>query len=373
MEYPRFESLERLGFNAIFQTQLRSLIAVNADWSNAVPARVIAQGRGQFLVSSGDKSVRAVLAGRLEPAVTRVCVGDFVLLDRGASDAVSRIVHVFERSSLLQRKTPGGSPEPQPIAANVDLAIVVCALTADDAARRVQLHGVNVRRIERYLRAIRSAPARAIVALNKADLSSRALELAEQLRAELRTVPVVLVSAEQARGHSELESELLPGSTAVFVGSSGVGKSSLTNRLLGLERQSVGAVRSDTRGVHTTTGRSLFVLPSRALLIDTPGMREFSLCAADSDEAGTGFPEIDRLAASCRFRDCQHAGEPGCAVLVAIESGAVANERLAQAHKFAREMAWQRDRYDPLKREEARSLRRAQTRAVRAGQKQRRN
>ena len=336
-------------------------------------ARVLSEARGQFLVSDGQETSRAVLAGRLKHSATRVCVGDFVAVERATGDELGRIVAALERSSLFQRKAAGGTSEAQLIAANVDLAIVVCALAADDADPHALGHGLNPRRIERYLRAIRDAPARPLVLLNKADLSSSAAQHAERLRAELRGVPVLLASAEQGGGLAELERELLPGMTAVLVGSSGVGKSSLTNRLLYAPVQSVSAVRaSDTRGRHTTTGREIFVLPGGALLVDTPGMREFALFADDQTDLGcTGFAEIDELATACRFRDCRHHGEPGCAVLAAVESGRVDGERLDQAHKFERELAWQRDRHDPLKAREARALHRARTRSVRAEHKPR--
>jgi ribosome biogenesis GTPase / thiamine phosphate phosphatase len=367
------ESLERLGFNAFFQGQLLSLLAARDVSAGSVVARVISEARGQFLTALGEGTRRAVLAGRLKHAEVRVCVGDFVLLEGESDDALARIVHVFERSSLFQRKAPGGTSAAQLIAANVDLAIVVCALAKDDADPHAQSHGLNPRRIERYLRAIRDAPARAWVAVNKADLSASAALQAERLQAELRCVTVVVVSAEQGAGLAALEDALLPGTTAVLVGSSGVGKSSLINRLLGKEAQAVGTVREgDTRGRHTTTGRELFVLPSGALLIDTPGMREFALFADDdTDLEGTGFPEIDQLAPACHFRDCRHQSEPGCAVLAAVLAGNVAGERLEQAHKFERELAWQRDRHDPLRMREVRSVYRARTRSVRADQKQR--
>jgi ribosome biogenesis GTPase len=168
-----------------------------------------------------------------------------------------------------------------------------------------------------------------------------------------------------------LTTELLPGTTAVLVGSSGVGKSSLTNRLLGRKTQSVNPVRdADTRGRHTTTGRELFVLPTGALLVDTPGMRELALFADESvDLRATGFAEIDELSPSCRFRDCRHQHEPGCAVLAAIAAGSIERERLAQAHKLERELSWQRDRHDPRKLSEKIAASRARTRAARAGQK----
>ena len=373
MKFCPRESLERLGFGVFFQGQLLSLLAAGNVPPTGVVARVISEARGQFVVSPGQGARRAVLAGRLKHGDVRACVGDFVVLEGDRDEALARIVHVFEPSSLFRRKAPGGTSNAQSIAANVDLAIVVCALASDNADPHARSHGLNARRIERYLRAIRDAPARAMVVVNKADLSASATLQAERLQAELRGVPVVAVSAEHGAGLAALEAALLPGMTAVLVGSSGVGKSSLINRLLGTAEQAVGAVReTDTRGRHTTTGRELFVLPSGALLIDTPGMRELALFADDdTDLEGTGFPEIDELAPACRFRDCRHESEPGCAVLAAVEAGNVAGERLDQAHKFERELAWQRDRHDPLRMREVRSEYRARTRSVRAVQKQR--
>ncbi|HKO50551.1 MAG TPA: ribosome small subunit-dependent GTPase A [Polyangiaceae bacterium] len=373
MNFDRSESLQRLGFSTFFQTQFQALLAMGGASPEARVARVLSEARGQYLVSDGDEPQPAVLAGRLKHAGTRICVGDFVLLEDAPGNTLCRIEHAFERSSLFQRRPPGGTSEAQLIAANVDLAIVVCALAPEDADPHAQGHGLNPRRIERYLRAIRDAPARALVLLNKADLSPLAAQHEERLRAELRGVPVLLASAEHGSGLTELTDQLGVGTTAVLVGSSGVGKSSLTNRLLQSSAQTVQPVRArDTRGRHTTTGREIFVLPSGGLLIDTPGMREFSLFADEDTELGsTGFAEIDALAPACRFRDCRHRSEPGCAVLAAVELGSVAGERLDQAHKFERELSWQRDRHDPLRMREALSLRRARTRSLRAGQKER--
>ena len=374
MSIDRRESLHRLGFSAFFQARFQALLATGEVPPEARVARVLSEARGQYWVSDGDLPKLAVLAGRLKLAATRICVGDFVLLENTPENTLGRIVFAFERTSVFQRRLPGGTSEPQLIAANVDLAIVVCALAPEDADPHAQGHGLNPRRIERYLRAIRDAPARALVLLNKADLSPLATQHAQRLRAELRGVPVLLVSAEDGAGLAELTDRIGMGTTAVLVGSSGVGKSSLTNRLLQAPVQAVSEVRAaDTRGRHTTTGREIFVLPGGGLLIDTPGMREFSLFADDDTELGsTGFSEIDALAPACRFRDCRHRNEPGCAVLAAVELGSVAGERLEQAHKFERELSWQRDRHDPLRMREALSLRRARTRSLRADQKQRR-
>ena len=373
MIFDNCESLERLGFSAAFQAQWQSLLIDNNAPPHAVAARVLAEARGQYLLSSGAAARRAVLAGRLKHNGARVCVGDFVLFEGDDPDTLARIVHVFERTSLFQRKASDATSSAQLIAANVDLAIVVCALASDDADPHAVRHGLSPRRIERYLRAIRDAPARALLVLNKADLSSLAALHAQRLYAEMRGVQVLLVSADTGAGLAELERELLPATTAVLVGSSGVGKSSLTNRLLGTQTQIVSAVREqDTRGRHTTTGRELFVLPGGGLLIDTPGMRELSLFADDETELqSTGFPEIDELSPACRFRDCRHQHEPGCAVLAAVAAGNVASERLDQVHKFEREQAFQRDRHDPRKLSEQRAVYRARTRASRAHQKQR--
>ena len=376
MKFAPNESLLRLGFNEFFQTQFQALLAMGDALPDAQLARVLSEARGQYLVSDGERTRRAVLAGRLKHAEIRVCVGDFVLLECEDDNTLTltRIVYALARSSLFQRRLPGGTSQAQLIAANIDLAIVVCALAAEDADPHARSHGLNLRRIERYLQAIRQAPARALVLLNKADLSPSAALHAERLRAALRGVPVLLASAEDGAGLAELESELGPGTTAVLVGSSGVGKSSLTNRLMQVAVQTVSAVRdSDTRGRHTTTGREIFVLPGGGLLLDTPGMREFALFAdADSELESTGFAEIDALAPACHFRDCRHQSEPGCAVLAAIDRGDVASERLEQAHKFERELAWQRDRHDPLRMREALALRRAQARSLRGDQKPRR-
>jgi ribosome biogenesis GTPase len=226
---------------------------------------------------------------------------------------------------------------------------------------------VNSRRIERYLSAAAKAPARAVVALSKADLrAAEAPAIATELARSLASVPVIPVSAKTGSGLAELAAEIAASGTAVLVGSSGVGKSSLTNRLLDHALQRVAEVReSDTRGRHTTTRRELFVLPSGGVLIDSPGMRELGLAADDHSDrsaTGTGFAEIDSLSGACRFRDCHHLDEPGCAVLAAVARGEIETERLEHAHKLARELTWQKVRQAELERRADRKRSRRQRR-----------
>ncbi len=363
------EPLVRLGFSDFFRAQVLS--SPRFEPGVTVPARVLSEARGRYSVSTGEHVFAAVLAGHAAHAGERAAVGDFVLVER-PSESLARIVHVLERSSAFQRRAPE-LPVPQIIAANIDLAIVVAAHSPEGVDDYVRARGLNPRRIERYLRAIRDAPARALVVVNKADQSASFESHTATLARELRGVQVISTSAESGLGLAELTAELLPGSTAVLVGSSGVGKSSLTNALLGRAAQSVAGVReADTRGRHTTTGRELFTLPHGALLLDTPGMREFGLFAGEDDDSRlTGFAEIDELAPSCRFRDCKHVNEPGCAVLAAVEAGAVRGERLDQAHRLERELAHQRDRHDARKQSEHAAKRKALAKASRALQKSR--
>jgi ribosome biogenesis GTPase len=257
----------------------------------------------------------------------------------------------------------------QTLAANVDLCCIVCALS-DAADVHAQQRALNPRRIERYLTMSRASRVPAVVLINKADVLSP--EAAAQRRAELvERLPdarVLLVSAHTGLGLEELNAELPVGTSAALLGSSGVGKSSLVNALLGSEALRVGAERAeDTRGRHTTTERHLLPLPSGASLIDTPGMRELALWAdADSDLSESPFDDIAALARDCHFRDCGHQREPGCAVQAAVERGELAAERLEHAHKLERELVHQRKRVDVRLRQAEQSRRKAQTRASRA-------
>jgi ribosome biogenesis GTPase len=339
-----------------------------------VVGRIACERRAEYEVITARGVLRASLSGRLEHQLghdDRPAVGDWVLI--APADPVGRVEHVLERQGVLRRVGVDGTSHAQTLAANVDLCCVVCALTSEDADVHARKRALNPRRIERYLRTAQGSHVPALVVVNKADLLP--LELARERVAELqRELPearIALVSAQAKQGLDALWSELLPGSSAVLLGSSGVGKSTLVNALLGEETQKIGAERSDdTRGRHTTTERQLRRLQNGALLIDTPGMRELALWADAETDTSSGFGDIDALAGSCHFRDCRHQGEPGCAVAEAIEAGTLAQERLDHARKLERELLHQRARVDVRLRAAKQQAFKARTRASRKNMKE---
>ena len=361
-----FESastLEALGFSPFFH---HDFLSTNPD-SGLVPERVTVERRSEYRVTGPLGIRRAVLSGKLrhelEPA-ERPCTGDWVVCAPGSSEP-ARIERVLARSTLFLRRAAGRTSEAQPIAANVDVVAVVCAFASSDAPPEEALHALNPRRIERYLAATRTAGCRALVVVNKVDLRGDADELVAELRARLRGTDIATTSATSGAGIDGLAEYFARGETAVFVGPSGVGKSSLTNRLFGADVQRVSAVReADAKGRHTTTERELRIMPGGWVLIDTPGMRELGLSPGDDDER-SAFDDIDALARECRFADCQHGNEPGCAVRSAVERGILAEERLASADKLAREAAFQRRRVDEAARRHERAAERRLARARR--------
>jgi len=308
--------LEKLGWSSFFQGQL----------ATGTPGRVASSNHGRFLVwteaGEVDASVRGQLrkTGALWPAV-----GDWVVLRN--DDAV--IERVLTRQTCLSRKQPEREIREQILAANIDVLFIVSGLDRD----------YNERRIERFLVMANESGARPVVLLNKSDLAD---ELGLDLQAIVhRTqllspgVTVLPLSALSDHGLDALPSQLAPGQTAALIGSSGVGKSTILNRLLGDERQRTTAVRaSDSRGRHTTTSRQLFVMPGGWLLMDLPGLREVQLWASP-ENVESSFDDIQELAQTCRFRDCTHGAEPGCAVNAAGLDPA----RLANYQKMQRELA----------------------------------
>lgn len=306
----------------ISSEQLAQLGAIGWRAETLLPAdadgklvRVIAQHRNGYRVHDGMEEFGAQPAPRFlkrdaDPQI-RPAVGDFVLL---APVGAPLIETVLPRRSLLTRAAAGERYQRQSIAANVDSVIVLMGLDGD----------FNPRRIERYLLLIEGSGALPVIVLSKQDMLSAdncAAAIAAMHEVVPAQTPVFAINAKDAESVAVLLPFLGAGASVVLVGSSGAGKSTLTNTLIGHQRQATGEVREhDSRGRHTTTHRALIQLPSGGCLIDTPGMRELKL-TGDEDLAAASFADIDALAQTCRFSDCAHAAEPGCAILAALASG----------------------------------------------------
>lgn len=306
----------------------------------ARPARVVEQHRSGYIVADGPSEGFAVesLPEWQRPSGyrkgsssqdQRAAVGDWVLLDG------KRIVALLPRRTAIKRGAAGEHYKQQVIAANIDTVLVVSGLDGD----------FNPRRIERYLLLVHGGGAQPVIVLTKADRNGSDVQAAiDALAGIAGDVPAFAVNAKDRDSVAVLDPWLQAGMTAVLVGSSGAGKSTLTNTLLGVEKMKTAGVReSDARGRHTTTHRALIPLPSGACLIDTPGMRELKP-TGEEDLAEGGFADIEALAEQCRFRDCRHDREPGCAVRAAIEAGTLDPQRLANYFKLRDEVAGAADR-----------------------------
>jgi ribosome biogenesis GTPase / thiamine phosphate phosphatase len=346
--------LEQLGWDGAFAEQF-------APWAAGGhrPGRVVSAHRGGDLVATGAGELLAKATGRLRhlagPGVAGLpAVGDWVALRDG------RIHAVLPRRAAVTRRTPGTGAGEQVLAANVDLVVVVVAPGRD----------ANPRRVERLLALAWESGAQPVVVLGRADLcpdwgTDVATELAG-LAAVAPGVQVLALSCYTGEGVDEIAAMLAPGLTAVLLGSSGVGKSTLVNRLAGRDLLATGEIRDDGKGRHTTTTRQLVVLADGGMVIDTPGLRELGLWTGGAGTAAA-FDDIGELAAGCRFDDCRHRTEPGCAVLQALEDGRLPADRFAAWEKLQRELAWAERRADPLAAADRRRHIRALSRSIRAG------
>lgn len=312
----------------------------DAGWAEAfaphvagglAPARVALEHQHLYRVCTGTDEPLAHVAGRFRHRANErqeyPAVGDWVALDRQAH-ARATIAAVLPRRSRFSRKAAGDVTEEQVVAANIDLVFLVSGLDRD----------FNLRRIERYLVTAREGGARPVIVLNKSDLCDDLPAVLDEVSRVAAGTAVHAVSSLTRDGLDVIAPYLTRGRTIALLGSSGVGKSTLINALLGHDRQRTRAVReSDNRGRHTTSHRELVVLPQGALLIDTPGMRELQLWESEAalEEA---FEDIDALAAGCYFRDCLHDTEPKCAVKDAVTAGRLPADRLANFHRLRREV-----------------------------------
>lgn len=346
-------ALHSLGWTNHFQRELERLRDAEPG-TPLSPARVVVEHRGayQWLGEGGAGS--AEVTGRLRHAARDrrdlPAVGDWVVLEPHG-----RIDSVLPRRSAFVRKAAGARTEPQVIAANVDVVFVVTSANAD----------FNPRRIERYVAAIQESGARPLLVINKTDLCEGVSSLVASLGTGAVGLPVARVSALEQRGLEQLSPYLGERTTIALVGSSGVGKSTLVNWLLGKDIQATSAIREhDARGRHTTTHRELLLLPGGGALIDTPGMREFSPWSDDAD-LDASFADVEALARRCRFVDCQHRGQPGCAVAAAMADGRLDPARLEHYATLQRELSHQHARGTAAGRRAARQTGRARAKTLR--------
>jgi ribosome biogenesis GTPase len=330
-----------------------------------VAGRIIVQQRGGYRLATEAGEIDARASGTLLKAASdteRPAAGDWVAVEPRPGETTALVRAVLPRRSAFIRKASGPRGGAQVVAANVEVALLVASMNAD----------LNLRRLERYLATAYESGADPVVVLTKADLSDDPAAVVAEVEAIAFGVPVLAVSAKSGAGLEALRAQVAPGRTAVLLGSSGAGKSTLVNALLGEARMATADIREDdARGRHTTTRRELVLLPGGGLILDTPGMRELGLWDAEAGVSAT-FEAVEALAGRCRFSDCSHGGEPGCAVQAAIAAGDLPQARLAAYAKLQAELAYERRREDPRAAQENRKLWISRHKAARAWMKQKR-
>ena len=335
-------TLESLGWTAELTTEFEPHLA-----AGLVPGRVAVQHRGQYEVLGEAGELRADVAGRLlHESATEAelpVVGDWVALAPRLDEGAGTIHAVLPRRTRISRKTPWLATKEQVLAANVDSVLLTTSLNED----------YNLRRLERYLTTAWDSGADPVVVLTKADLHPDPDAARLEVESIAYGVPVIVVSARSGEGLDDVAAIVRPGRTLVLLGSSGVGKSTLVNTLAGEELLATNELRNDGRGRHTTTHRQLVRLPSGGLVIDTPGLRELQLWDASQGLDET-FEDVTSLFAECRFSDCAHDREPGCAVRAALHEGRLERSRWESYQKLQRELEHLERRLDKRLQSEAR-------------------
>lgn len=296
-------------------------------YENMKIGRITSQDRDLYKVVTENGEQRAQVSGKFRYNTVSVsdypAVGDFVMLD-GNEEGNKIIHHVLTRKSAFIRKAAGSANEPQVVAANIDIVFICMSLNND----------FNLRRLERYIGVAWDSGATPVVVLTKSDLCKDLNEKLSELETVALGVDIIVTSSMIEDGYISVKKYIIEGKTVAFIGSSGVGKTTLINKLAGENLFETQGLRNDDKGRHTTTKRELIVLPSGGVVIDTPGMRELGIESADLSKA---FSDIDELSKLCRFNDCTHTTEPGCAVKEAIKEGSLTEERLASYFKLKKE------------------------------------
>lgn len=298
-------------------------------YQGLIIGRISSQSKNLYNVITETNELTAEVSGKFRFSVSNLleypAVGDFVMVDRSDNTRGNGIIHhVLTRKSAFQRKAAGSVNEVQIVAANIDTVFICMSLNND----------FNLRRLERYLSIAWDSGATPVVVLTKSDLCEDIASRLADVSSIAIGVDVQVTTSRSEDGYQSLKSYLSTGQTVAFIGSSGVGKSTLINRLFGQNLFDTQGLRNDDKGRHTTTRRELVVLPDGGVVIDTPGMRELGIISADFSKS---FADIDELAANCGFRDCTHHGEPNCAVEQAIKDGILPAERLESFRKLQRE------------------------------------